>query len=313
MFHDFLAHLHRGGACAYYHYLPQRRSVWYDTAEPLTLDPAAARTNLYFSVHPCIGIPPCDAHGEVKRPEWVRGQLSYVAAINCLYAEYDAKHYGGKPAILAHLDALPVPAPSVIVDSGGGYHGYWLLNVPYAITSDARREAARTIQARWVSVVGGDPGVKDLTRILRVPGSRNFKYDPPPEVQWVRCELGVRYHLRTLTACLPPVKVRTVEPVRTVPPIGGERPIEAFNAATRVGALLSMRGYAWCGGRRMISPYSGSKRAGVSVDVEANRVFVHTGGDPLCDGYWKRPFDVLRILDHGGDFARALASVRRGE
>jgi hypothetical protein len=50
----------------------------------------------------------------------------------------------------------------------------------------------------------------------------------------------------------------------------------------------------------------------VTVDEDTNRVFVHHGSDPLHDGYWKRPFDVIRILDHSGDFARALAAIREG-
>ena len=58
----------------------------------------------------------------------------------------------------------------------------------------------------------------------------------------------------------------------------------------------------------MVSPHSGSKRDGVVI--HENRAFVHTGGDPLCDGYWKRPFDVIRILDCGGDFKRALKIIR---
>lgn len=310
MLDTFLAHLHRGGAFAYCHYLPQRRSVWYTAGDALPVDPAAAKTNLYVSVHPCRGIPPANAHGEVMPPEWVRGQLSYVAAINCLYAEYDAKHYGSKDAILRHIDTMPIPPPSALVDSGGGYHGYWLLAESYLLATDAALQSARIIQDRWVGVVGGDPSVKDLTRILRVPGSRNYKYDPPPPVAWVWCDLARQYALRTLTAHLPPEKVTTVERVRAVAPIGGVRPIEAFNAAERIDALLERHGYTRAGTHRMTSPYSGSHRAGVTVDTDANRAYVHTGGDPLCDGYWKRPFDVVRILDCGGDLKRALRTIR---
>lgn len=305
MWADFLAHLWRGGAVGYYHYLPQRRSLWFSAGEPPPVEAGAAKTNLYFGVHPCTAIPPCNAYGEVTAPEHVRGQLRYIAAINCLYAEFDAKHYGGKEGILAHIDALTTPAPSAIVDSGGGYHLYWLLHDPYLLDTETRTATARLIQDRWVGVVGGDPGVKDLPRILRVPGSCNYKYDPPPEVRWVALDLRRTYPLNALTAHLPPEKVQTVEPVRNV---ARARSIEEFNAAQDVGRLLAARGYTWRGTHRMVSPYSGSKRDGVSLSD--NRAFVHTGGDPLCDGYWKRPFDVIRILDHGGDFRRALAAIR---
>jgi hypothetical protein len=304
MFAHFLQHLHRGGSFAYYHVLPQRRSLWYAVDDPAELDPAQARTNLYFSVHPCRAIPPANAWGEVREPQWVRGQLRYIAAVNCLFAEYDDKD---GPA-LARIEALPVPEPSVLVQSGGGVHAYWLLDAPWLLDTPERLEAAKLVQARWVTLVGGDGGAKDLCRVLRVPGSLNFKYNPPRAVTWLRCDLGLTYPLRTLTACLPPVKVRTVEPVRHVAPVGGAQPIQAFNESTDVGALLEQHGYTWHGQYKMLSPYSSTGQPGVTI--RDNRAYVHHGSDPLCDGYWKRPFDVVCILDHGGDFKRALAAIR---
>jgi replicative DNA helicase len=41
-------------------------------------------------------------------------------------------------------------------------------------------------------LVGGDD-VKDLARVLRVPGTSNHKYDPPRPVVFVRCDLERRY------------------------------------------------------------------------------------------------------------------------
>jgi hypothetical protein len=61
----------------------------------------------------------------------------------------------------------------------------------------------------------------------------------------------------------------------------------------------------------MISPDSGSARPGVTIDHDGNRAYVHTGGDVLADGYWKKPFDVVRLLDCGGDFRKALEQIRR--
>jgi hypothetical protein len=74
---------------------------------------------------------------------------------------------------------------------------------------------------------------------------------------------------------------------------------------------LERYGYRWRGARRMVSPHSGSARDGVTIDAKRNRAYVHTGGDPLCDGYWKRPFDVVKELECNGDFQRALATIRR--
>ena len=307
MFHDFARHLHRGGAYAYYHILPQRRSLWYAVGDEPDIDPARAKTNLYYSLHPSRMIPPCNAHGEIRAPQFVRSQLRTIAAINCLYAEYDTKDYGDMDAITAHLNMLCVPTPSALVHSGGGIHAYWLLDVPYALESDDKLQAAKHMQSAWVHLVGGDPGVHDLARVLRVPGSRNFKYDPPRMVEWIRCDLDCVYPLLALTAHLPPVSVRTTEPIRMPHKVSN---ISEYNDRNDVAALLEARGYRWQGRYKMLSPYSSTGQAGVTVDQDSNRVFVHHGSDPLHDGYWKRPFDVIRILDHHGDFKQALASIR---
>lgn len=305
MIYAFLSHLHRAGSFAYYHALPERRSWWYPTDQPLA-PPEVATTNWYFGVHPCSAIPATNARGEPKAPSFVRGQRAYIAAVNCLFAEFDTKDYGSKDAIRQHLADWPVPYPSVLVDSGGGLHAYWLLEEPFILDSDDRREAARIIQYMWVDTVRGDPGAKDLTRVLRVPGTINFKYNPSRPVQFVVCELDRLYALHELTAHLPPVyeeAPRTTEPRR-------HSSIQEFNDSVQVGDVLVQRGYKWCGRYKMLSPYSSTGQAGVTIDAETNRAFVHHGSDPLHDGYWKRPFDIVKILDCGGDFQRALETIR---
>lgn len=304
----FLAFLHRGGRFAYFHQLPERRSWWYPVDQPLAA-PAECDSNWYVGVHPTSAIPACNAHGEVKPPASVRAQKRYIAAVNCLYGEFDVKDYGSKAAILAHIEAASWPPPSVIVDSGGGIHGYWLLREPWLLNSDETRAAAEIVQRGWVQrVIGADPAVHDLVRILRIPGTLNFKYTPARVVQFLTCDLTRAYALPALTAHLPPI--HEAEPRFRAEPTHKARSIEAFNAANDIGRLLEARGYARRGDRRMISPHSGSCRDGVTVDKARNRAFVHTGGDPLCDGYWKRPFDVIRILDCGGDFQDALKAIR---
>lgn len=306
----FFAHLHRGGAYAYYHALPERRSYWYPTDRPLA-PPAECLSNWYISVHPASAIPPANAHGEIKPSHAVRAQKRYVAAINCLYGEYDVKDYGSKEAIHAHIAAAPWPAPSVVVDSGGGIHCYWLLREPWLLESDDARLAAEVVQRSWVQqVIGADKTVHDLVRILRVPGTLNLKYDPPRPVEYIACDLERTYTLPALTAHLPPV--HEAEPRFRSDPLRRANTIDKFNTQTDIADLLARYGYKAAGRYRMISPASGSARAGVTIDSDTNRAFVHTGGDILSDGYWKRPFDVVRLLDCGGDFQKALEQIRHG-
>lgn len=305
----FFQHLHRGGAYAYYHALPDRRSWWYPTDKPLA-PPESPTSNWYIGVHPCTSIPPTNAHGEVRDAPFVRAQKRYIAAVNCLYGEFDEKIYGSKGAILSHIEGATWQTPSVVIDSGGGIHGYWLLRDPWVLDSDDARAAAEIVQRAWVQqVIGADPSVHDLVRILRVPGTLNFKYDPPRAVQFLACDLEKTYSLSALTAHLP--AIHEAPPRFRGDPSERARSVEAFNRDNRVGDVLERYGYRWKGARRMISPSSGSARDGVTIDDHTNRAFVHTGGDPLSDGYWKKPFDVICTLDHQGDFKEALKAIRR--
>lgn len=308
MFDTFLAHLYRGGAYAYYHTLPGKRSLWFAVEDPPAIDPAACKTNLYFSVYPTTCIPETNARGEPCPSHYARSRTDLIAAINCLYAEFDVKDYGSHEAILAHIDALTVPAPSALVNSGGGVHAYWLLSEPYLLTTDAKRQAAKYIESAWVQLVSGDKGAKDLTRILRVPGSWNDKYQPRRQVEWLRCDLDVQYPLQTLTAHLPP---RHTEPTR----LQYARPastIQEFNEAHPVGSVLERFHYTWHGRHKMLSPYSSTGQAGVTVDSDTNRAFVHHGSDPLGDGYWKRPFDVVCRLAFNDNVKKTVAAIREG-
>jgi hypothetical protein len=218
-----LGHLHRGGAYSYWWTAEGRRSHWWPVGEPSPLP--TGRLNIYFGVHPVTEIPPANAQGEEKPPHAVRSQLGYIAAINCLFAEFDAKDFGdSKEATLAHIRRLPI-APSVIIDSGGGYHCYWLLVEPFVLDDDEARSRADRLQKAWVELVGGDNGARDLARVLRVPGTRNFKADYAPEfppVTIVEADFERLYHLEDLEAQAGPGMVeRPCAPSIPVPPSNG--------------------------------------------------------------------------------------------
>jgi hypothetical protein len=67
---------------------------------------------------------------------------------------------------------------------------YWLFPEPFILESDEDRRAAMERQAAWVEYVGADPASKDLARVLRVPGTRNIKYQPAPLVTIKRDDYG---------------------------------------------------------------------------------------------------------------------------
>ena len=195
-----LGHLGRGGVWQYWW---EKRlagdgregakvSTWFRVGELAAL-PDWRRGDIYFSVNPAREVPQADAKGKVRSAAQVRGRSELTAAVNCLFAEFDAKDYGGdKAAALAHVERL-AGRPSVLVDSGGGYHAYWLFEAPVKIEDPLDLEAMEDLQGRWVGFVGGDGGAKDLARVLRAPGTVNHKYDPVRPVCFVWAEFDRLY------------------------------------------------------------------------------------------------------------------------
>lgn len=161
--------LHRSGNYGYYWRSDNKQTTWFDCCNPATLP---TNENIYFGIHP------------INEQKNGRGTSETVQAVNCLYAEFDAKDFDNdKDAALNHILDLEIN-PSACIDSGGGYHCYWFLTEPVLIDND-NREEIDTLQKDWVKTVNGDPGAADLARVLRIPDTWNMKYQPKRKVEKV--------------------------------------------------------------------------------------------------------------------------------
>lgn len=199
---ELITLLQRGGTYGHWWCQPGKRSNWWPVSKPSPVP--RARLNVYFGVHPCEVIPETNRKGEPTPPEYVRSQIAHIQAINCFFAEYDSKDYAGDmPACLAHVRSLE-PAPSAIVCSGGGYHAYWIFTDPWCLDAPETRQQAATLQSAWVVLMGGDTGAKDLARVLRVPGTKNYKYTPPESVQVIHFDRACLYDRAELIALAEP-------------------------------------------------------------------------------------------------------------
>ncbi len=68
------------------------------------------------------------------------------------------------------------PAPSIIVDSGGGWHAYWLLNEPFVLeTEEAKQKVSQIMQGLFTALDGDAGYVKSVASIMRLPNSINTK------------------------------------------------------------------------------------------------------------------------------------------
>jgi archaellum biogenesis ATPase FlaH len=110
--------------------------------------------------------------GEAKNE---RGKLDggegNLLGCQVLWADLDD---GDREDQLARARSFPV-RPSMMVDSGGGLHLLWRLDVPIECASDpaSRTHLCSVLKAIQLSIKG-DPAVCDAPRIFRIAGTRNY-------------------------------------------------------------------------------------------------------------------------------------------
>lgn len=315
----FLSLLWRGGKWAYYwtadeqktytndqgEQEPIKRSVWFPVGK-IPQPPKETTAHIYFSVNP----------SSEKRTAYQRAVMSSIASLGALFAEWDAADWPSKQAILEHIATLP-RKPSVLIDSGGGYHGYWLLDSPFMIHNDRDRENAKSISRRWVRLCDGDD-VKDLTRVLRLPGSKNIKpkYAPDyPTVEYVWCDLDVRYDWLELAALLPPdedeqrAQNAPRRDTRQRERLNGQGSvIDLYNNEVSIETALEVAGYTRRG-KRYCAP-NAEKSTNSSVVILDDGCSYHWDtGDELADEHKHSAFDVYCHYSHKDDAKAAVKAI----
>ena len=171
-FQQLREYLHRDGEYDYVWTSESKRSYWTKTTEPATVP--TGNVNCYFSVHP----------SRILKDPAHRATIADVPVINGLFAEFDIKQFSSRDETLRQIRSIPIK-PSCVVASGYGYHCYFFLREPYAITDAGSLTRARQAQSAWVKFTHGDTGAKDIARVLRVPDSFNYKYNPPRPVRMI--------------------------------------------------------------------------------------------------------------------------------
>jgi len=127
------------------------------------------------------------------------GTKKDITHVPALWVDMDAKDFkDGKPEALTHLHKFPL-APTAIVDSGHGYHGYWFLKDPEEITGPADVARVEGYLRGLAKALKGDLKAAEIARVLRIPGTANIK-DPAAPVPAAIIEFnpGVRVNLSDL-------------------------------------------------------------------------------------------------------------------
>ena len=141
------------------------------------------RANIYFGVCP--------------RPKRGDAQDDCIKSVRCIWCDID--HVTAQEAEQRWTDA-GVPSPSILVRSGSGIHGYWLLDRDLR-TPDERSQFAALLPHFYRSF-GGDH-VQNLSRVLRPPGTMNFKDArsgrTPVPCTLLACDATLRYPWRAFS------------------------------------------------------------------------------------------------------------------
>jgi len=133
-----------------------------------------AKSDLYFGV--CSQSPTGERSGS-------RGTAANAAEMPGVWCDLDfekdvsAKKYPPREIAEQCLASLPL-APSVVVETGGGLHIYWLFHDPLSL-GDVQRKRATALVKGWQGLIAAKleasgydlDRTHDLARVLRVPGS----------------------------------------------------------------------------------------------------------------------------------------------
>jgi len=124
-----------------------------------------------------------------------------VKILRVFWCDLDCKRKN-KPELMSKEEALESIkkfklAPSILIDSGNGYHLYWLLSKLINIRNENDVLKLRGVLAGLSRSLGGDVAGKDLSRCLRIPETLNIKNENPGlPVKIIKFEPSIVYDIK---------------------------------------------------------------------------------------------------------------------
>lgn len=144
--------------------------------------------------------------------------------VNAVWADWDFKPQEGQPTGSAKpdfkqfmLDLDGLPTPTFIVESGNGWHLYWLLDEPIVVDDSNRAEMIKQVEGihRFIHTkYNSDSGAMDALRLMRLPGHLHLKQPEHPfMVTVIEDNEDTRYTWEEILEAMPPVYKEAVEHV----------------------------------------------------------------------------------------------------
>lgn len=128
------------------------------------IDDRQGRENIYFTVNPLL------------RPMNMKPKKEDIRAMAALHVDIDPRP--GEEMESERKRALSLlrgftPPPTVIIDSGGGYQGFWLLDEEQRTDGDLDRSAELEAYNLQIEVLTQADSCHNIDRIMRLPGTIN--------------------------------------------------------------------------------------------------------------------------------------------
>ena len=110
------------------------------------------------------------------------GNKKSVKEVPCLWTDLDGKDYiGGKEEAFVKLQEFPI-RPTAVNDTGHGYHVLWLLREPFLVENEQDIVKIESYLKAITQALGGDSSCAEIARVLRFPGTYNYKYPDSPKL-----------------------------------------------------------------------------------------------------------------------------------
>lgn len=287
-----------------------------------------------------------------------RGKAADSHALFDMWSDLDFGDDGhktsGLPKDAAEAADIPtfagLPAATETHHSGGGLYKRWKITAPAVIGEDIDLAGAAQLAADWQNIlllgakkmgVGYGTGVKDLARVLRMPGSINRKDGRTPVMCQILDASGPSYTLEELLELAdtlkPKPKSRPAPAAASSPswsakapssPSDGPGPIEILGEHAVCAEILQHVGCTYHQQEPSSCSYCGSDcqqwlRPGWAPGASTTGIAVHKGGaavtirtdnfagfDIGSVGRVLSPGQLFAALHHGGNLSAAAQDIR---
>ena len=188
---------------------PKYQSYHYNIADAVKAAYQACQQGLdvYFGVNPRIG--------KAGKKENVQYLSSFHAEVDYGKVGHKKKpEYGTYDEALRAIKAFEIP-PSLIIHSGGGFHCYWILDIPANVLKIGLKNL-KNVNIAILNKIHADRGTHNINRILRVPGTFNFKISDNIRPVTIIDDSGPNYDLNTFAPFMTPQTKAKAIPKRDV-------------------------------------------------------------------------------------------------